>query len=267
MTTTFASFFQLWRFPALLKQLAWREIASRYRGSVLGLSWPFLAPLLMLAIYSFVFGTVFQARWGLPGESTLDFALTLFAGLIVFNFFAECLGRAPGVIAAQPNLVKKVVFPLELLPLAIVLAALFHAGASTLILIAALAAQGALSASALWLPLVWLPFVLMVAGLSWILAALGVFVRDLGQAIGMATTALLFLSPVFYPASALPERLRSWLFLNPLTVPIEQSRAVLSFGEAPSVTALCVYGLLALAVAALGLALFRRVRPGFADVL
>lgn len=253
---------------ALLKRLAWREVLIRYRGSWLGLAWTVLNPLLMLAIYSFVFGVVFTPRLtSSTAAGRLDFALSLFAGLIVFNFFAEVLTRAPGLITANPNYVKKVVFPLALLPAAAVVAALFHAGISSLILVAALAVTGSLSPWAGALPLAWLPFVLFVLGLSWAFAALGVYLRDIGQIVGMATTALLFLSPVFYPVAALPAALQPWVYCNPLTLPIETTRALLMGGQLPSAGALLTYTLAAAATVATGFAVFEKLKRGFTDVL
>lgn len=252
----------------LYRRLLAREILGRYRGSLLGLAWSLVTPLAMLAVYTFVFGFVFRGRWADgPPQAPLDFALTLFAGLIVFNLFAEVLGRAPGLIASQPNFVKKVVFPLELLPLVAVGAALFHALASLAVLVAALAWRGELTLWLLALPLVWAPFLLLLAGLAWFFAALGVFLRDLGQMMGMAITALLFLSPVFYPVSALPAWLQPWTYLNPLSVPIEATRAVLIFGRAPDWVALVLYCGSALACAGLGWLWFAKTRRGFADVL
>jgi len=253
---------------ALLVQLVRRDILGRYRGSLLGLAWSFVTPLAMLAIYTFVFGTVFKARWNPEApEGPLAFALALFAGLIVFNLFAEVASRAPGLITANPNYVKKTVFPLALLPISAVAAALFHAGMSLAILLATLALLGQLNEWALTLPLLWLPFLAFVLGLAWWLASLGVFVRDLNQVMGMTVTALLFLSPVFYPASALPEALRPWIFLNPLAFPIEATRQVLVQGQPPDWTALGGYALAALLFAWSGWAWFARTRKGFADVL
>ncbi len=257
-----------WSQRALLLQLVRRDVLGRYRGSLLGLAWSFVTPLMMLAIYTFVFGTVFKARWNPDGtEGPLEFALALFAGLIVFNLFAEVATRAPGLITGNPNYVKKTVFPLALLPMAATAAALFHAGMSLLILLAALAWLGRLSWWVLTLPLVWLPFLAFLLGLAWWLAALGVFLRDLGQIVGMAVTALLFLSPVFYPASALPEGLRPWAFVNPLAVPIEASRALLLEARPPDWAGLALYAGVALAFAWLGWVWFARTRRGFADVM
>lgn len=257
-----------WRERALLLQLVRRDVAGRYRGSLLGLAWSFVAPLTMLAIYTFVFGSVFKARWHAQEDGgALAFALALFAGLIPFNMFAEVLTRTPGLIAAHANYVKKTVFPLALLPLAALLSALFHALVSLAILLAALTLMG--KPAALWalLPLVWLPFVLFLLGLAWLLAAFGAYLRDLGQLAGMASSAVLFLSPVFYPVSALPEGLQAWLWLNPLSVPIEATRAVLIDGVTPDWPALAVYLVAACLCAWGGWTVFERLRRGFADVL
>lgn len=197
----------------------------------------------------------------------LEFALTLFAGLIVFNLFAEMATRAPGLVAANPNYVKKVVFPLELLPAAALGTALFHALASFAVLLAALAASGRLGLWALALPLALAPLCLFLLGLGWLLASLGVFLRDIGQAAGMAVAALLFLSPVFYPAEALPVAWRGWLYANPLTLPIEAARDLLIWNRPPRGGALALYGAAAAAFAWAGHAWFERTKKGFADVL
>lgn len=255
-----------WR--RLLVRLVWREVSGRYRGSLLGLGWSIVQPLAMLAIYSFVFGTVFRARWNPSGaESPFEFALALFAGLIVFNLFAEVATRAPGLVAANPNFVKKVVFPLDLLPLTALGAALFHVLTSLAVLLAGLAFGGRLGLWALALPLALLPFCLFLAGLAWLLASLGVFLRDIGQLAGMAVTALLFLSPVFYPATALPEALRGWLYLNPLAVPIEAVRDLLIWNRPPAMGAFALHALAATIFARLGYLWFEKTRKGFADVL
>jgi lipopolysaccharide transport system permease protein len=251
----------------LVKQLVRREILGRYRGSFLGLLWSFVTPVLMLTVYTFVFGMIFRSRWTADGESRFEFALVLFAGLIVFNLFSECVTRAPGLVLANVNYVKKVIFPLEILPWVVLGSALFHAAISLLVLAGALALTQGLHPTILLLPLVLAPLLLLILGLSWLLAALGVFVRDIGQFINLAMTALLFLSPIFYPASALPESVRDWLFLNPLTFMIEQTRAVLIWGKWPDWGGLGLYALLMLPVAWLGFAWFQRTRKGFADVL
>ena len=257
-----------WRHRAIVWQLAKREVLSRYRGSQLGLCWAVLHPLVLLALYTFVFGVVFQARWGLPAEHTGEFALVLFAGLVVYTLFAECMLRAPLLVVANPTYVKRMRFPLEVLPWVAVCSALFHAVVSLGVLaVAHVCLRGALPWTALAVPVVLLPCVLLAVAAGWLLGSLGVYFRDLAQAVGLVTTAVLFLSPVFYPVSALPDRVRPFVLANPLTIVIEQLRAVLFAGDVPSWTALAAASLVSLATAWAALVWFERTRPGFADVL
>ncbi len=270
--SSLASYFLPLRLRSLIWQFARREVLSRYRGSLLGLGWSFLTPLLMLAVYTFVFREVFNARWpsSAPGngDSDFTFALQVYAGLIVFNFFAEVLGRAPRLVLDQPNLVKKVVFPLEILPWVAILAALFHLAVNLVVLLGAvLLVNHSLPITLLALPLVIAVFIPLLLGLTWLLAALGVFLRDIGQLIGMVLTALMFLSPVFYPAQSLPERWRPLLAFNPLTQPIEQLRRVTLEGLWPNWLVLGGYAMLALMTAWLGARWFAATRKGFADVI
>jgi lipopolysaccharide transport system permease protein len=256
-------------------QLARREILGRYRGSTLGLLWSLLTPLFMLAIYTFVFGTIFKARWsgteaGAAGEtqSTAEFAIILFAGLIVFQLFAEVINRAPTLILSHATYVKKIVFPLEILPIVALGSALFHALISLAVLLGfTLFVHGSIPATALLLPFVLAPFLVMILGLAWFLASLGVYVRDISQVLGTVVTALLFLSPIFFPASALPEHIRPFIFLNPLALPAEETRDVLLWGKAPDWHALGLYAIVAVGVATLGRLWFEKTRKGFADVL
>jgi homopolymeric O-antigen transport system permease protein len=260
---------------SLSYSLARHEVLGRYRGSALGLLWSLLTPLFMLAIYTFVFGTIFKARWNgteasSSGEthSTAEFAIILFAGLIVFQLFAEVINRAPTLILSHATYVKKVVFPLEILPVVALGSALFHALISLAVLLTfSLFVHGSIPLTALLLPLVLAPFLVMILGLSWFLASLGVYVRDISQFLGTVVTALLFLSPVFFPASALPEHIRSFIFLNPLALPAEEARNVLIWGKAPDWHALGLYAIVALGVATLGRLWFEKMRKGFADVL
>jgi lipopolysaccharide transport system permease protein len=241
-------------------------VLARYKGSVLGLAWGLLFPLLILLAYTFVFRSVFKARWPGGGDSTLEFALQLFAGLVVFNLFADILNRSPRLVLEQPNLVKRVVFPLEILPWIALGGALFHAGLSLLVLLAALAWAGpGVSAWALLVPVVFAATVPVLLGLAWVLAGLGVFIRDIGHAMGPATTMLMFLSPVLYPASALPGRLAGLLWLNPLTLPIENLRRLLLEARPPDWSGLAVYTVCGLVFAALAWRLFARLKPAFAD--
>lgn len=259
----------LWQHRRLIMQMTRREVIGRYKGSMMGLLWSFLNPLFMLAVYTFVFSVVFKARWTTSAdEGKGDFAVLLFAGMIVHGLFAEVLNRAPGLILANVNYVKKVVFPLEILPVISMCAALFHTGVSLLVLLGAIiVVDGNLHSTMLLVPLVVLPYIIFVQGLAWMLASLGVYLRDVGQTIGIITMVMLFLSPVFFPVSSLPEEMRPLMNANPLTFIIEQVREVLIWGHAPDWAGLGLYSLMALAVAWVGYAWFQRTRKGFADVL
>lgn len=259
----------LLRHRQLVWQLAKREVVGRYRGSMLGLFWSLVHPLLMLGVYTFVFGFVFPSKWGgAQPSSAVEFALILFAGLIVFGVFSECMNRAPGLVLANPNYVKKVVFPLEILPWVALASAMFHALVSLAVLLALLVVvQGFVPWTALLLPLVLLPLFFLCLGLMWFLASWGVYIRDVGQVVGVVTSALLFLSPLFFPSSALPEHLRKLIRLNPLSFPIEQARDVMLWGHAPHWSWLAFYGVACFLVMWLGFAWFQKTRRGFADVI
>ena len=253
----------------LILQMTKREVVGRYKGSIMGLAWSFFHPILMLTVYSFVFSVVFKARWGLGNEeSKTHFAVVLFVGLIVHALLAEVLNRAPGLIISNVNYVKKVVFPLEILPVISIGAALFHSLISLVVLlIAVIILEGNLHWTAVLIPLVVLPLVILTLGLAWMLASLGVFIREIGQTIGIITTVMLFMAPVFYPLSAMPEKYHPFLMANPLTFIIEQAREVLIFGHLPNWSGLGIYMLVASAVAWAGFAGFQKTRKGFADVL
>jgi lipopolysaccharide transport system permease protein len=253
----------------LIWRLAEREVIGRYRGSILGWGWSLLNPLLMLGVYTFIFSTVFKARWpDLQQAGSLGFAINLFAGLIVFNFFAECTSKAPTLVLSQPSYVTKVVFPLEVLSAVSVGAAMFHAYTSTVILVAfELIATGGIPATALWLPFVWLPLTLGCLSLCWLLSALGVYLRDLPQLVNVVLSVLMFLSAVFYPISALPEKWQPLLLANPLVLVIEQTRLVMVRGKAPSMLYLSLGIALATASCEISYRLFQKARRGFADVI
>ena len=258
-----------WRHRGLIAALVKREVVGRYRGSVIGIAWSFLTPLLMLIVYTFVFSIVFQARWGMDiNESKVDFALILFAGLIVHGLFAECINRAPGLILSNVNYVKKVIFPLEILAFVAFGSALFH---TTMSLVILLVAQFILNqympVTVLFFPLVLLPLTFATLGFAWFLAALGVYVRDIGQITGIITTVLLFVSAVFFPISALPPPYQSWLKLNPLVFIIEQSRKTLIFGQLPDFGQCGIMLAAGVLIAWAGFAWFQKTRRGFADVL
>lgn len=261
-------FHALWVHRQLIMRMSQREVVGRYRGSALGLVWSFLTPLFMLVIYTFVFSVVFKARWGAGEESRTEFAVVLFAGLMVHSLFSEVINRAPQLVLGNVNYVKKVVFPLEILPVIQLIAAAFHGLVSVVVLLVAkLVFTGSIPLTALFFPVVILPLLILIMGLSWGLASLGVFARDVGQTIGLITSAMLFMSPVFFPIQSLPEPLQPWMRLNPLTFIIEQVREVLVWGHQPQWSGLLLYGLIALAVAWLGFAWFQKTRKGFADVL
>ena len=258
-----------WKQRELLYQMTKRDVLGRYRGSALGVFWSLAHPILMLIVYTFVFSVVFTARWpGSATDSRLGFAIVLFAGMIVFGIFSECIQRASGLVVSQPNFVKKVVFPLEIMAWTTLGAALFHAaislGVLTLLIIVV---QGGLPWTAVLLPIVLLPLLCLTLGLTWFFSALGVYVRDINQMLGVMVTALMFLSPIFYPTSALPADVRWLSAVNPIAFSIEQTRAVLIFGSLPDWRSLAIYTVIAAAIMWLGFAWFQKTRRGFADVL
>ena len=260
-------FATLWRHRSLVLELTKREFSGRYRGSLGGIVWSFAQPLFLLAVYTIAFGVILKARWGFSGN-TSDYALMLFAGLIVFNAFSECLSKSSTLITDNPNFVKKVVFPLELLPVITVATVLIHA----LIGIAAwlvgyILLFGTPKASAVLFPLILVCFVPVLLGLGWLLSGLGVIVKDISQLTAMLSHTLLFLTPIFYSIEAAPPLLQNLLMLNPLTFIVEQFRLVLFYGQRPVLTGLAIYFVLACLFAWASLVLFRRLRPTFADMV
>jgi lipopolysaccharide transport system permease protein len=258
----------IWRNRMLIMVSTKRDVLGRYRGSAFGMLWSFFNPLLMLSVYTFVFSEIFQAKWGGRSESKIEFALILFAGLICFNFFAECVSRAPELIVANPNYVKKVIFPLEIMPIIILSSALFHVFMSLLVwFIAYTLVLGTPHMTVLFLPLILIPYCFLILGLLWFICSLGVFLKDISQIISPSLTVLMFMTPLFYPISALPVKYQELLFLNPLTLVIEQFRRIIFWGEEPNYIALGTGWLISLVVAWLGFCWFQRIRKGFADVM
>lgn len=234
---------------------------------MLGFVWALVYPLMMLAVYAFVFGGVFNVRWGGQGEMK-DFVQMLYCGLIVHGLFSDTLTRAPTAVLSNPSYVKKVVFPLELLPAVHLASALFNTAIGLVLLsLFLLFWQHSVSATALLAPLILAPLVLMTAGFAWILAAFGVFFRDIAQIVGVVMTVLLFLSPVFYPVSSAPALAQNLIHLNPLTYPIEELRNVFILGLLPDWSSWGVFTLVSLAAVTIGLWVFQRARPAFADVV
>lgn len=259
----------LWHNRQLIIQMTRREVIGRYRGSIMGLAWSFFNPVLLLLVYTFVFSIVFKARWGTGAEeSRADFAILLFIGMIIHGVFSECVNRAPSLIVGNVSYVKKVVFPLQILPLVALGSALFHAAVSIVVLLVAkLLVHGSVPWTLLFLPMALLPLLIGTLGIAWVLAALGVFIRDIGQITSLLTTVLLFISPVFYPISSLPAKYQQILLLNPLTFVIEESRRIMFFGTVPDFQRFLLATGVSLLLSWAGFWWFQRTRKGFADVL
>lgn len=258
----------LLRNRAVIAQLVQREIVGRYRGSFLGLLWSFLNPLLMLTIYTFVFGLVFKSRWRADTTDTMEYAVVMFAGVMLHGLISECLMRAPGLIVGNANFVKKVIFPLDALAWVSVGAALFHMVIAMVIFVLAIVLwQGHVLLSVLLVPVLIMPFALLTVGLVWFVSALGVYLRDIGQLMGIVSSLLMFLAPVFYPLHAVPEAFASYLYLNPITFIVEQVRNAAIWGRPIDWAGWGIYCVVAYVVAWFGLMCFQRMRRGFADVL
>ena len=252
----------------IIRQLLKRQIAIRYHDSILGIFWSLIRPILMLCVYTFAFSFIFKARWGGAAETRTQFAVILFVGLIIHGFFSDICGRSPTLIPNNVNYVKKMIFPLEILSIASVGGSLFQVCVNIAVLIPAIfLITGTLHWTILFIPLVLLPFVILMLGFSWILVSAGVFLRDVSHAIQVTTPIFLFISPVFYSLKSIPEKYRAFMFLNPLTFIIEQSRAVLILGHPPSWTGLFIYSIIACIFTSLSFAWFQKVRKGFADVI
>lgn len=259
----------LWSHRELLWQFTLRNIEVRHRGSHLGLIWSFLNPLLMLGLYVAVFGFIFGGRFGvLPNETPVDYALGVFFGLTLFQFVAEVMGVSPVLIVSNPNFVKKVVFPLEILPASSVGGALFHLAISLGLALLSLALfDRAIHVELLWLPIIIAPLVLFCLGISWLLAALGVFFRDIGQLMQFLTMALMYSSAVFFPASKISSSF--WLILrfNPILQAIELARNTALWAQPINYLYLSYVYIAGFTVCILGHLAFSRLKPAFADVL
>jgi lipopolysaccharide transport system permease protein len=259
----------LWRHRELIAQFTRREIEGRYRGSFLGIFWSLAQPVAMLVVYTIVFGVIFQARWPEARTASLEeFALIAFCGLIAFGFINECVTRAPGLIIGVPNYVTKVVFPLETLPLSVLGAALFHMLVSLVVLLAAqLVLFGILPWTVVLLPLVLVPAALLSLGAMWLLASLGVFIRDIGQFVGIVMQMVFFLTPILYTAEMVPEPYRTLVSLNPITPIVDNFRRVLLWGELPNWGELLLWSAGLSGFALLGALWFLKTKKAFADVL
>ena len=254
----------------LIKQLLVREISARYRGSILGVVWSLVTPILMLCIFTFVFKYIFNARWSVQADdgSDLNFAMVLFLGLLVHGMISDILTRSPGMILTNVNFVKKVIFPLETLTWVVLLSTLFNFVIGFCLLLGFVYIElHHIPLTTLLMPVILAPYVFMLLGISWILAAFGVYVRDIQQLSGTLATFLLFLSPVFYSITILPESLQRLILFNPISVVVEASRSVVIYGQHPDYTTLIIYSVISITIACLGFTLFQRMRRGFADVV
>jgi lipopolysaccharide transport system permease protein len=259
----------LWKYRDLIRQLTWREVVGRYKGSFVGLGWSFIQPLIMLCVYTFVFSVIFKVRWGVESdEGRAAFALALFIGLITFSVFSEMVNSAPSLVLCNANYVKKVVFPLEILPLVRLFSTLINAVFSLVVLFAGiLIINHFIHWTALLLPLVWVPMMLFTLGCGYFLASLGVFVRDIGTVIGVLTTMLFFLTPIFYPISAVPEPFRIFCRINPIAIFVEDARRVVLWGLSPDWPWFFLGVALSAAVLIFGFVWFMKSKKAFADVL
>ena len=253
----------------LILHMTKREVIGRYKGSVIGLAWSFINPLFMLSVYTIVFSMIFKARWSADdGENKIQFALILFTGMVVLNLFSEVLNRAPSLILSNVNYVKKVIFPLEILSVVSLCVALFHSLISFLVLVIAFVFfNGYLNPHTFLIPIIIIPFSILLLGMSWFLASIGVFIRDVGQTIGLLTTLLMFLSPVFYPISAVPEKLKPFILANPMTFIIEQLRLALIWDKPINWIGLGIYLIISILIMFAGFSWFQKTRKGFADVV
>jgi len=253
----------------LIRQFAWRDVVTRYKGSYFGMIWSFVTPLMLLAVFSFVFSVIFKSKWGVsPDEGKFQFAMTMFCGMTVFNIFGECISRAPTLILQYPNYVKKVVFPLEILPVAALGSSLINAALSLAILIpAVLLFSHAWPSTIYLLPLVLIPICALALGFGWFLASMGVFIRDIAQPVSVIVQMLFFISGIFFPPSAIPEEIRSFVQLNPLVGILEDARRTLMWGQYPDWSSLALVTLFSLIVMQLGYLWFMRTKRAFADVI
>ncbi|KIL38718.1 hypothetical protein SD70_24630 [Gordoniibacillus kamchatkensis] len=260
-------FINLWNHRSLIKQFTVRDVSLRYKGSLLGIVWSFITPLLMLIIYTYVYSEIFKAKWNVGNESKLDFALIIFCGIATYNLFGETISRAPHLIIGHSNYVKKVVFPLEILPISILFSSFINFLISFCILFLGIILFSHLHLASFLFLIILFPYLLMISGLSLFLSALGVYLRDIGQLIGVIVQALMLLSPIFYPKSVIPQSFQFLYNLNPISYVIEEMRNITIFGFSPNWGELLMQSLFGLIIFILGHYFFERSRKGFADVL
>jgi lipopolysaccharide transport system permease protein len=252
---------------SLVWELSKREVAGRYRGMNLGVLWSLLQPFLMLAVYTLAFGEILGARW--PGAAdTGDFALILFVGIIVHAFLAECMAKAPMLVVGNPSYVKRVVFPLDVLPWPVVMSAMFHLAANAMVLLIALLAMGhSIGPKVLLLPIIVLPLGVFALGIIWLLSAFAVYFRDVNQMIGPLVTAMFFVSTAIVPLDAVPERFKLLFVLNPISPVVDAARAVVLHDSQPDWASLAILTAVSVTTMLFGYLVFARLRKGFANVL
>lgn len=251
----------------LIMQLIKRDILMKYRGSFAGLLWLIIAPLLMLSLYTIVFGIFMRVQW--PGvTNNLMYSLLIYVGLIILNFFSECVSRSPSMIISNTNFVKKVVFPVEIYPWVVVGSALFHAVVNIIILtVFSFFIIGKINSTILLIPILFLPLILFTLGISWFLCSAGVYIRDIAHMMAFILQILMYLSPVFYSITMLPHFFQKILYLNPLTFIIEEARSLVIFGNFPQWFYIGIYFLISFLIAYLGFLGFQKTKSGFADIL
>jgi len=259
----------LWRHRDLLLQFTKRQIEGRHKGSLLGFGWSILNPLLMLGIYTFVFSVIFPGHFSnRPEQGPKEYAFTVFIGLTFFHLLVDSFSGAPSLVVGNPNFVKKVVFPLEILPAASVGAAVFHfLVIMVLFFVGAFISGVGISWTAFWLPAIVLPLIMIALGLCWLLSALGVFLRDLQQLVGFASLVLMWASAIFFSPQMIPSAVWTFLRFNPLLQSIDLARHAVMWGEAPSLIRLAYVYAAGAFTLGFGLFVFRKMRPAFADVL
>ncbi|MGL5485026.1 MAG: ABC transporter permease [Shewanella sp.] len=252
----------------LLSHLIYRDVSNRYKGSFLGGLWSLLNPLLLLVVYTFVFSVVLKSKWGLPGEGKLDFAIVLFCGMILFNAYADATNRSPSLILDNKNYVKKVVFPLEIIPLIPVFSSFFTGLISLALLIIIIClVHGMPGIDTFLTPLLWIPLFMMTVGMSLIISSLGVYIRDLSQVVSLLNMVLMFLSPIFFPIEKIPEALRSFVSLNPLADLVTQTRGILIFHQSFDWFGFGKSLGISMIIFCIGIAVFSSLKKGFSDVI
>jgi len=260
----------LWELPQrfnLIFSLARRELAARYKGSVLGIVWALLTPVVMIAIFTFIFSGIFRARFG-PEGTAWDYALYLFCGLLPWTAFQEAVQLSSQTIVSHANLVKRVVFPLETLPVALALSTLANQLFGTLALVVAgLIIRRELHWTLLWLPVLVVPQLVATLGAAWFISSLGVFLRDIVQGVGLVLMAWMYLTPIIYPEQIVPEKFRFFINVNPFTPLVRNYRRIILEGASPDWAGLAYFTLFALAVFICGYWWFAKTRKNFADVI